>query len=117
MNVMNVLNFAMRDISRDRLLFTLIALLLSAMVLAEQVSESPSYDELMKNTIYGSAGRWRGEESTVEDDWRSIKDEDSTFGYNSAGNSNWRNDSLEHSGDQFEDETLESGYRLFKIEI
>jgi hypothetical protein len=114
---MNVLNFAMRDSSRERLLVTLIALLLSAMVLAEQGSESPSYDDLMKNTIYGNAGRWRGEESNVENDWRSTVDEDSTFGYNSAGNSNWRSDSVEHSGDQSEDETLEAGYRLFKIEI
>jgi hypothetical protein len=114
---MNVLNFAMRDISRDRLLITLITLLLSAMVLAEQSAESPSYDELMKNTIYGNAGRWRGEESTDDNDWRSTKDEDSTFGYNSTGNSNWRSDKHEQSSDLFKDETLEPGYRLFKIEI
>jgi hypothetical protein len=114
---MNVLNFAMRDISRDRLLVTLTALLLSAMVLAEQGDESPSYDDLMKNTIYGNAGRWRSEESTVENDWRSTEDEDSTFGYNSADYSNSRSDKREYSGDQPKDETLEPGYRLFKIEI
>ena len=114
---MNVLNFAMRDIYRDRLLVALTALLLSAMVVAEQGDELLSYDELMKNTIYGNAGRWRSEESTVENDWRSTEDEDLTFGYNSADNSNWRSDQRENSGDQFKDETLERGYRLFKIEI
>jgi hypothetical protein len=114
---MNVLNMTMIDISRDRILVTLVALLLSAMVLAEQGDESPSYDDLMKNTIYGSAGRWRSEETTVENDWRSTEDEDSTFGYNSVDTSNWRSDKRERSGDQFKDETLEPGYRLFKIEI
>ena len=114
---MNVLNIAMRDVSRDRLLVTLVALLLSAMVVAEQVEESLSYDDLMKNTIYGSAGRWRAEENAAENDWRSTEDEDSTFGYNSADNSNWRNGKGEFSGDQFDEETSEQGYRLFKIEI
>jgi hypothetical protein len=111
------MNFAMRELSRDRLLVTLMALLLSAMVVAEQVDESPSYDDLMKNTIYGNAGRWRSEESPVENDWRSTEDEDTTFGYNSADNSNWRSDKREQSGNQFKDETSEPGYRLFKIEI
>jgi hypothetical protein len=115
--VMNALNMVTIDITRDRLLVTLTALLLSVMVLAEQSGESLSYDDLMKDTIYGNAGRWRSEATTVEYDWREPKDEDSSFSYNSAGNANWGSDKREHTGDQFNAETSEPGYRLFKIEI
>ena len=69
----------------------------------------------MKDTIYGNAGRWRSEETSVEYDWREPEDEDSSFSYNSAGNTNWGK--REPTGDQFDTDTLEPGYRLFKIEI
>jgi hypothetical protein len=102
------------DISRNQLLVTLFALLLSAMVVAEQSGESLSYDDLMKDTIYGNAGRWRSEPTTDEYDWRAPEDEDSTFSYNSADNTNWGMDNDEPGGDS---DTSEPGYRLFKIEI
>jgi hypothetical protein len=114
---MNALNLHMIDITRERLLVTLIALLLSAMVLAEQSGESPSYDDLMKDTIYGNAGRWRSEATTVEYDWRAPADEDSTLSYDSAGNTNWGTDKREYTFDQSNTDISEPGYRLFKIEI
>ena len=114
---MNALNMDMIDISRDRILIALVALLLSAMVVAEQAGEFTSYDDLMKDTIYGNAGRWRSEETALEDDWRSSEDVDSTFGYNSADSSDWQRDRSRYSSDQPDSEVLEPGYRLFKIEI
>jgi len=45
-------------------------------------------------------------------DWRAPEEEDS-FSYHAAGNTSWGFD----QGDQSNADTLEPGYRLFKIEI
>lgn len=114
---MNAFNMVMIDSSRDRLLVTLIALLLSALVLAEQSAESLTYDDLMKDTIYGGASRWRREAAVDEYDWRNTEDEDLTFNQSSAASSKWGIDNSELVTGQPSSDSSEAGYRLFKIEI
>ena len=111
------LNMSMATISKDRWLIALIVLLLSTFVVAEQSEGLPSYDDLMKDTIYGSSGRWRRKETTAEDDWRVQKSE-TAFGYSSPDKSVRTPQKFEtEARDQFNFENSESGYRLFKIKI
>jgi len=105
------------EVSKDRWLVALITLLLSAFVLAEQSSELSTYDDLMKDTIYGGAGRWRSKPTSAEDDWRSTDQEEFTFNYDAANNPRGGTGNSNDARDKFNFENAEQGYRLFKIEI
>lgn len=107
----------MIEISKDRGLVALIALLLSAFVLAEQSSELSTYDDLMKDTIYGGAGHWRSKPASTEDDWRSVDQEELTFNHDAANNPGEGARNSNDARDKFNFENAEQGYRLFKIEI
>ena len=111
-----MLTLNMIEIPKDRWLVALIALLLSAFVLAEQSDELATYDDLMKDTIYGGAGRWRSKEISAEDDWRSTDKEGLTFNYDAANNPGGATNDKD-ARDKFNFENAEQGYRLFKIDI
>ena len=111
-----MLTLNMIEIPKDRWLVALIALLLSAFVLAEQSDELATYDDLMKDTIYGGAGRWRNNPTSADDDWRSADPEELSLDYGAANNPDGEQNS-NYERDKFNFENAEQGYRLFKIEI
>ena len=92
------------EVSGGRSLLALIAFLASAFVFAEELR---SYDELMKNTIYGNASTWRSESTTTENDWRaettksklsSDSEQETNYDYNESRETRFNFDSsLEES--------------------
>ena len=113
---MGAFNVQLFQLSKDQWLVTLLALLVSAFVLAEQSEILPSYDELMKNTIYGSAGTWRSKPITQENEWRrSNEGVEPGFGSSIKREASYGDN--KNAGHQFDfDPSLEES-SLFKIEI
>jgi len=108
----------MTAISKDRWLIALIALLLSAFVVAEQSEKLPTYDDLMKDSIYDSSGRWRRKDTAAEDDWRRVQESEAAFSYGPPDKSDRASQKFDTDArDRFNFENAEPGYRLFKIEI
>jgi len=116
---MIVTSMPLPDSAKDRFLAGLICILMSAIVFAEQ-NESPlTYDELTRNTIYGSAGRWRSEPTTAKEEWRAPTIQEQMYWIEPTGGSILadQNKFKEDSVDNLDFDSTTSGYRLFKIDI
>ena len=108
----------MFEIWIDRRLLALLALLMSAFVLAEQSDKTFSYDELMKDTIFGSSRNWRTESTNTEDEWRADPAEEShKFGKKGTSKEDRIGEPRKESGYNYEYEELDEQSVLFKIKL
>ena len=98
------------------LLAGLLFILMSAIMLAEQTGTFATYDELTKNIIYGSAGRWRDQDADAEQEWRA-QDQVAGNGSNGGTIPEDQRKLKEDPVDNYEFDNTNSGYRLFKIDI
>ena len=113
---MSTMDEIIMEKSLYRLLAGLLFILMSAIVLAEQTGSLPTYDELTKNTIYGSAGKWRAQDPDEEQEWRA---QGQVAGNAPNGGTILEDQSKlkEDPVDSYEFDNTTQGYRLFKIDI
>ncbi len=103
----------------NRWLTAAVAVLMSALVIAAQPGEVPSYDDLLKGSIYDTSGNWRSTSEDEYDGWREPPSH--VEGRIQMGTPSFEEMRARQykppEEDPFEYDNAAQGYRVFKIDI
>ncbi len=116
---MRVIALNISSVDWNRWLTAVLAVLMSALVIAAQPEDMPSYDEMLKGSIYDTSGNWR---ATPEDEYGGWREPPSHV----EGRIQMGTPSFEEmrareyqppEENPFEYDNSAQGYRVFKIDI